>query len=181
MLPVWQLAVQVDGCICCRILMSSFYDWPDFMEEMMKGTTVDTISYCISCPLYTLTVLDYLSISVLSLTKMAYLLTNVLSLVGDGQLLMCVLDHWQNVYLCLWTQPVKLKPLWKSTVCFKAEKHGKLARWWTLWKGNCYHFYWYEFCLVFVANKANDTQGPSLIYIWIALCSKDSYNFKEFL
>lgn len=76
----------------------------------------------ISCPLYTLTVLDYLSISVLSLTKMAYLLTNVLSLVGDGQLLMCVLDHWQNVYLCLWTQPVKLKPLWKSTVCFKAEK-----------------------------------------------------------
>lgn len=77
------------------MLMSSFHDWPDFMEEMMKGATVDTLSY-IMPPLHTHYVLDYLSlsISVLSLPKMAYVRTNVLLLVSDGQLLMCILVRW---------------------------------------------------------------------------------------
>lgn len=48
MLAVWDLAVQFDGCVCCRILTSSFHDWLDFIEEMMKGATVYTISYITS-------------------------------------------------------------------------------------------------------------------------------------
>lgn len=48
MLAVWELAVQFDGCVCCRILTSSFHDWLDFIEEMMKGATVYTISYIMS-------------------------------------------------------------------------------------------------------------------------------------
>ena len=40
--------LQFDGCVCCRILTSSFHDWLDFMEKMMEGETVHTISYIIT-------------------------------------------------------------------------------------------------------------------------------------
>lgn len=29
-----------DGCVCRSILTSSFHDWLDFLDEMMKGVTV---------------------------------------------------------------------------------------------------------------------------------------------
>lgn len=48
MLAVLELAVHFDDCVCRSILMSSFHDWLDFMEEMMKGATVLTISYIMS-------------------------------------------------------------------------------------------------------------------------------------
>lgn len=65
MLAVWDLAVEFDGCVCCRILTSSFHDWLDFMEEMMKGATVDTISYITSS--WSQSISFSLSISILSL------------------------------------------------------------------------------------------------------------------
>jgi hypothetical protein len=40
--------LQFDDCVCCRILTSSFHDWLDFMEKMMEGETVHTISYIIT-------------------------------------------------------------------------------------------------------------------------------------
>lgn len=48
MLAVLELAVRFDDCVCWSILTSSFHDWLDFMEEMMKGATVHTISYITS-------------------------------------------------------------------------------------------------------------------------------------
>lgn len=38
------LAVPLVGCVCSRILTSSFHDWLEFMDEMMKGAAVHTIS-----------------------------------------------------------------------------------------------------------------------------------------
>lgn len=45
MLAVWG---RLHSCVCSRILTSSFHDWLDFMEEMMKGATVYIISYITS-------------------------------------------------------------------------------------------------------------------------------------
>lgn len=66
MLAVWEPAVQFDGCVCCRILTSSFHDWLDFMEEMMKGATVYTISYITSSS-HTLSWSTSPSLSIISL------------------------------------------------------------------------------------------------------------------
>lgn len=65
MLAVWELAVQFDGCVCCRILTSSFHDWLDFMEQMMKGATVPPhhLVYHVHFT-HTRLVSDYLSLSV---------------------------------------------------------------------------------------------------------------------
>lgn len=92
MLAVWELAVQFDGCVCCRILTSSFHDWLDFIEEMMKGATVYTISYIMSSS-HSLT--RSLSLYFISPHKLAYLQANALSrsLMSDGQLLMYGIIH----------------------------------------------------------------------------------------
>ncbi len=97
MLAVRELAVQFDGCVCCRILTSSFHDWLDFMEEMMKGATVCTISYITSSSHALARPLSLpLCLYFMCAYELAYPPTNALSrsLVSDGQLLMYVIIQW---------------------------------------------------------------------------------------
>lgn len=111
MLAVRALAVQFDGCVCCRILTSSFHDWLDFIEEMMKGATVHTISYIMSSShslARSLSISLSLCLYFISPHKEAYLPTNALSrsLASDGQLLMYVIIHWLNVCMFMdWSEP----------------------------------------------------------------------------
>lgn len=84
-------------------LTSSFHDWLDFIEEMMKGATVGSVSY-ITSSLHTHTRGRFsLSVSVISPNKVDVMLTNALSrlLVSDGQLLMCVIIHRGECFVCL--------------------------------------------------------------------------------
>lgn len=95
----WELAVQCDGCVCWRILTSSFHDWLDIIEEMMKGATVHTISYIMSSShtlARSLYISDSLCLYFISPHKLAYLPANAVSRssVSDGQLMIDVWRHW---------------------------------------------------------------------------------------